>query len=215
MPIICFEGASAAGKTTVAKFLGENFYARVIPEVNLLFERKRGEPQFWYFERQVERWQMASDAEKKGELVILDGDPFQPLWYNWAYDFDFGEPFEEIVGFYREAVGKGEIDFPEKYFILTIDESLLRERKKNDSSRTRKNFQRHLRFIKPQIAYFQFVKSVDERRVEFIENREVEDTARKIINSASSPLKNKYPPTELFDRIRNWLAGNHAGTFNS
>ena len=99
MPIICFEGASAVGKTALSEYLRDNLNAFVIPEVYLLFQRTPDEPKFWYFERQIERWQLAEKASKNYEIVILDGDPFQPVWYNWAYDFDFGDPFEEITDF--------------------------------------------------------------------------------------------------------------------
>lgn len=104
MPIICLEGASAVGKTVLSTYLSENFGAFVIPEVNLLFEKKKTEQKFWYIDKQVERWKMANEAAKNHEIVVLDGDPFQPLWYNWAYNFDFGEPFEEIAENYWMAL---------------------------------------------------------------------------------------------------------------
>ena len=212
MPIICFEGASAVGKTTLSAYLRDNFNAFVIPEVNLLFQRKEIEPKYWYFEKQVERWKLAVKASSKHEIVILDGDPFQPLWYNWAYNFDFGEPFEEIINFYRKKLTASEIAFPGKYFILTIKNDELKNRKTTDVSRTRKNFERHLRFIQPQIAYFNFIKSLDTDLVEFIENKEIERSARKIINLTGNSKKRL--STKLFDAIKKWLSGNNAGKFN-
>lgn len=206
MPVICFEGASAAGKSSVSKYLRDNFNAFVMPEVNLLFHRSEPEPKFWYLERQVERWQMALEDSTKHEIVILDGDAFQPLWYNWSYDFDFGEPFEDISGFYRKRIAAGEIDFPDRYFILTASPDELKIRKIADASRTRKNFERHLRFIQPQTAYFSFIKSKIENLVEFIENEEIEKTAETVINSIG---KDSYPNGKsslaLFDEIVVWL----------
>jgi hypothetical protein len=114
------------------------------------------------------------------------------------------------LGFYRKAIEKGEIDFPDKYFILTVEDSRLRERKENDALRTRKNFERHLRFIKPQIEYFQFLKSVDENLVVFIENRKVEETAQKVINAAGAAFSKKNSSLELFDRAERWLNENRA-----
>lgn len=206
MPIICLEGASAVGKTTVSTYLHDNFDVYVVPEVNLLFERKPDEPKFWYFEKQVERWQIAVKATEKYEIVILDGDSFQPLWYNWSYDFDFGDPFEEITWFYRGKLAAGEIDFPDRYFILNIETDELRKRKKNDTSRTRKNFERHLRFIQPQIEYFSFIKSINKNLVEFIENTRVEKTSEKVINSIREDFDhNRYSSLALFDEVENWL----------
>ncbi len=167
MPIICFEGASSVGKTTLSKYLRENHNACVIAEVNFLFTRKKNEEKFWYFERQVERWKMAVSAAKSYKTVILDGDAFQPLWYNWAYDFDVSESLESVADFYREKLAAGEINFPDKYFILTLNKDKLQKRKANDALRTRKNFERHLQFIEPQRVFFSFIKSINNDLVEF------------------------------------------------
>ena len=215
MPIICFEGASAVGKTTLSSYLRDNYNAYVIPEVNLLFERKDNEPKFWYFEKQVKRWQLAVGALKNFQTIILDGDAFQPLWYNWAYGFDFGEPFEAIADFYRRKLEIGEIDFPDTYFILSINNDELEKRKVGDDSRTRKNFERHLQFIKPQRAYFNFMKSINNDLVEFIENKEIKKTSEKIINSIAGKTvhSNKKSSLILFDEVENWLRKNNAENF--
>ncbi|HEX3522603.1 MAG TPA: hypothetical protein VHT52_11020, partial [Stellaceae bacterium] len=83
--IICLEGASAAGKTTLSRAIAARMGAAVIAEVWALFERPSPEPPLWYLERQVERWRFAVESAGKHGLSILDGDPFQPLWYGWAY----------------------------------------------------------------------------------------------------------------------------------
>ena len=82
--IICLEGASAAGKTTLSGAIAERTGAGVIGEVWTLFERPSPEPPLWYLERQVDRWRLAVESAAKHGLAILDGDPFQPLWYGWA-----------------------------------------------------------------------------------------------------------------------------------
>jgi hypothetical protein len=213
MPIICFEGASAAGKTSVSKYLSENFNAHIIPEVNLLFQRTPNETKFWYFEKQVERWELAVKSAKNYQIVILDGDPFQPLWYNWAYNFDVLQSLESVAGFYREKLADGKIAFPDKYFILTVNNDDLRKRKINDASRTRKNFERHLQFIKPQLAFFSFIKSINNDLVEFIENREIEKTAAKVINSVSLEHPNQDSSLALFDAAKIWLTETQAADF--
>ena len=215
MPIICFEGASAVGKTALAEHLRENFNAYVIPEVNFLFQRTPYEPQFWYFERQTERWKMATDASHDYEIVILDGDPFQPIWYNWSYDFDFGAPFVEITAFYQRELAAGKIAFPDKYFILSVKTGELKKRKAGDLSRMRKNFARHLRFIEPQRAYFNFLKSINNDLVEFIENKEIEKSAEKVKSSIGNNFARpgKSESLALFDSIKDWLNNNKAENF--
>lgn len=215
MQIICFEGASAVGKTTLSAYLRDKYDAFVVAEVNLLFERKSNEPKFWYFEKQIERWKLAVNAAKKHKIVILDGDPFQPLWYNWAYNYDVLESFETIYHFYRNELQKGEIAFPDKYYLLTIDKNELKKRKTNDFYRTRKNYERHLRFIEPQKAYFNYIKSLNDCLVEFVENIEIEKTGEKIINSigGESTHSNIDSSLKLFDAIAKWLKNNVADEF--
>jgi hypothetical protein len=215
MPVICFEGASAVGKTTLSNYLRDKYGAFIVPEVNFLFERKPGERQFWYFEKQAERWKLAIEAAKTSEIVILDGDPFQPLWYNWSFDFDFGNPPAEILDFYRNELIAGSIDFPDKYYILSINNEELGKRKTGDRGRTRKNFARHLRFIEPQRAFFKFVKSLNNNLVEFIENKIVSQSAEMVIASRGESYLTRYSSLELFDAIENWLGENDAVKFKS
>lgn len=79
MGIIAFEGASAVGKSTTCRELENNYGAFIIPEVNFLFERPKNEHRTWYFEKQVERWNMAVQKSQQYELVILDGDIYLSL----------------------------------------------------------------------------------------------------------------------------------------
>lgn len=66
MPVICVERPSAVGKSSIARWLVEHV------------ER------MWNYERQIERVQIGR-AQNPDWLVILDGDPFQPVWYNRLY----------------------------------------------------------------------------------------------------------------------------------
>ena len=212
MAVICLEGPSSVGKSTVAALLSRSIGAAVVPEVNLLFERKADEPRHWYFERQAERSSAAKEISAAGRLAILDGDPFQPLWYNWAYGYDFGEPPEAIHGYYARLLADGKLMFPDRYFILGAPEDELRSRKEKDPSRTRKNFERHLRFIGPHRAYFEFLRSHDEARVRFIENETAESTALHIAG-ASKETPAHPDPLELFSIVVEWLSSHTAEEF--
>lgn len=68
--------------------------------MNFLFERPKNEHRTWYFEKQVERWKIAVQKSEQYELVILDGDIYQPLSYNWCFHFDiFNQPLSLIENF--------------------------------------------------------------------------------------------------------------------
>lgn len=81
MSIICFEGASAVGKTSTSKRLAAEQGAYVVEEVNKLFIKPQVEQRHkkWYLERQVDRWALAKKKESEHSLVILDGDPIHAL----------------------------------------------------------------------------------------------------------------------------------------
>ena len=101
-PIICFEGPSGIGKTTMGKLLSATY--NIVPEVNLLFQRPTNESKYWYHERQVERYSLCKQATKPS---ILDGDIFQPIWYNWVFNYppEFLNK-EEIHKFYRAKLSE-------------------------------------------------------------------------------------------------------------
>lgn len=122
MPIICFEGASAVGKTTTAENLEAKCGAFVVPEVNLLFERPEDASAEWYFERQVGRWSIAQEQSKTHRLVILDGDPFQPLWYAWANNFVGWQSLDFMKSFYKAKIQNKTIGFPDLYFVFGASE---------------------------------------------------------------------------------------------
>jgi hypothetical protein len=209
MPIICFEGASAVGKTTTATAFKENFGASVVPEVNLLFERPQDEPRGWYFERQIDRWALAEAYEKKHELVIMDGDPFQPLWYNWAYDYVGWEKPDFSESFYRHNIQDKMIRFPDFYFIFSINEVELRKRKENDLTRLRRGFEHHLRLIDPQHRYFQAMQRFSPDKVFFLEAVTLESNLSFIQAHLSGEKKEDPDQSEvLFNKMVSWLREN-------
>lgn len=203
MPIVCLEGPSAVGKTSTASALAAAG-AYVVPEVNELFPRPADEAPAWYLERQVERWMMAARAPG---LAVLDGDPFQPLWYNWSYGFDRWQSLDELAAFYRPRILRGDIGFPDLYVILGAPADVLRARMKGDATRQRHGFDAHLRFIEPQRRYFAAMQSFAPARVRFADARDVAETARLVFAVVRHAVREERP-AELFDRMVEWLRGN-------
>ncbi len=198
--IICFEGPSAVGKTTLAAQLSADFH--VVPEVNELFGREQGDG-WWYLGRQVERWQRCLLADRDS---ILDGDIFQPLWYHWIY----GDPREtlsqdDVHQFYQNEIQHGRIRFPDLYVICRVDIDELTRRKESDGSRTRRNFNKHLRMIQPQARYFEFLSHHTDIPVAGIELT----SPSKAIKQVTDILRS-YRPTDIdyqrnYRTITQWL----------
>jgi thymidylate kinase len=207
VPIVCFEGPSAVGKTTTAAALADAAGAAVVPEVNLLFDRPPDEPSSWYFERQVDRWALASAEARRRSLVVLDGDPFQPLWYNWSYDFVGWQGLDFLERFYRPRILAGQIDFPDLYFLFGASPEALRSRKENDPARLRRGFEHHLRFVEPQRRYFEAMRDFAPERVRFHEAREIEETVR-VVSAAAKSARPERRSIDLFDHLVRWLGEN-------
>lgn len=207
MPIVCFEGPSAVGKTTMAQHLARTLGAMVIPEVNMRFSRPANPTPTWYFERQVDRWQHALTSVPATDLVILDGDPFQPFWYNWAYRYVGWEPLDTLVAFYEPHIRMGTISFPDRYFLFTASERALRERRATDTTRQRRGFEHHLGFIQPQQTYFAALQTWQPEHVTMMASTDGEATLGRL----TAALQHVPPPLthttaiRLFHRLIGWL----------
>lgn len=177
MTIVCLEGASAIGKTTSSNFMVEEYGYVRIPEINELFERPENELSDWYLNMQVSRWELAKEISESGKVAILDGDHLQPIWYNWILE-DIGlQPVSEVLAFYSKAFFNGSLGFPDVYVILSLGVDDLRLRKERDTTRSRRNFETHLRLIEPQREYFESLKARGLEAVQFFESSSPEEVA--------------------------------------
>lgn len=203
--IICLEGPSAVGKSTVARHLADNHGFLIVPEVNELFRNERRDGDDWYLQRQVDRYALSITAAASGQVVVLDGDPFQPLWYNWVYPEH--EPFGHVAAFYREAIKAGVLAFPDIYAVLQVPIEGLAARKTGDGTRRRRNFERHLQMITPQRRYFEQLGAHGLTKVELMANINVEDTALKITQMVKgTPAMSE--SARLLSIAADWLARN-------
>lgn len=211
MSIICFEGASAVGKTTTANALQISCGAFIVPEVNSLFDRPKNAPVQWYFERQVERWSIAKEQSRSHHLVILDGDPFQPLWYCWAYNFVGWPSLDFMEQFYQPRIQHETLGTPDLYFVFRASEAKLRKRKVNDLSRKRRGFETHLKMIEPQSRYFREMQVFSPNQVCFL-NAETIETNIKFVHERilSSAEHDKAEPGVLCNKMIQWLRENKA-----
>lgn len=205
MSILCLEGPSAVGKTTVGRLLEEKYDFERVPEVNELFERPANESNNWYLEQQVKRWGIARRVSSSGRIAILDGDPFQPIWYNWTYSNEGIQPVDEVMDYFEEKIRTNAIGFPNQYILLSTSLSNLRTRKESDPNRARRGFDKHLELIDPLNLYFNKLNAISEGLVSFVESNTPEDVAERILAMAAPGSKVK--SANLFEGIRQFIEG--------
>ena len=200
--ILCFEGPSGIGKTSLCGLFGEDY--AVVPEVNVLFEGQRREGKYWYHDRQADRFQIASHARR----AILDGDPFQALWYNWTYGFSTENlSLEDLLVYYRRAIRQGQLRFPDRYFIFHTSREKLWERKENDSSRQRRNFEKHLALVQTFPAYFGHLASIAADRVTFVEYDEMAEAFSLVQEEMEQMQRIKQAECiEILEQMGDWLS---------
>jgi thymidylate kinase len=207
--ILTLEGASAVGKTTTAAALVDQFAAATFPEVNALFRRPPEDHPNWYFERQVDRWQMAKALDKDKAIVILDGDALQALWYNWIFQNSGFQPLDDVIAFYGPLIEQGQLGFPDCYVILLAPETELRRRKEKDATRSRRNFENHLKLVQAQVLYFEAMSALAPGRVHFVQATDTEASVNEImrVTNGASPMAAALEPTSVFAAMADWLKG--------
>ncbi len=208
MTVICIEGASAVGKSKVSRILEAEFGFTRIPEVNELYPRRSESSPSWYFERQIDRWRMAYEVSSEGGSAVLDGDPFQPVWYNWTFPDLGSQSISEVINFYQEKIISGFIRLPDKYYLLTTSELELRQRKESDQNRSRKNFEKHLRLIEPQIAYFTAINEAVSGFVSVVESIDSREVA-KLIASDSIVSQGENYSSAAFEVMCRFVGNEH------
>lgn len=200
--IVCFEGPSGVGKTTMGKLLSDAY--NIVPEVNLLFNRTGKESTYWYHEKQVERYEL---CKKSAKPSILDGDIFQPIWYNWAcnYPSNFLSK-KETHEFYRNQLEEGKIAFPDLYIIFHVEEEELWARKEKDKTRQRRNFEKHLKIIEPLKEYYRFLDQETDLKMKFVYYKDLETAKREVEALIENLDNNKLDGLKVFEQIERWLS---------
>ena len=204
---LVFEGAPAVGKSTVSKALKSHHNCYVVPEVNVLFGKENKESQLWYYQKQVERWNMALESGSES-IRVLDGDIFQPVWFNYLFpDEDWGCS-EEMIEFYLAMLKTNQISFPDKYIFFHIDEKTraVREMERSkklgkSSEHINRKIKRYRKFSIQQYDYFFKLSEAFPDLVVFIESNDISESVDKVL-SLSQP--HNYKDSDIFQFILDW-----------
>ncbi|MBV9252163.1 MAG: hypothetical protein JO227_23325 [Acetobacteraceae bacterium] len=169
--IIVIEGISASGKTTWCHSQGAQ---HVVPETGRIEDApdRAANPaaaaRFWA-NLNAERWKSALAVEWETGTAICDTDPLK-LHYIWCL-WQIGEASEEHWGqqlaVFRQAFAEKRLGFADAYFVKVIDPVIARQQRESDTSRTRRNFELHVRLQPPLIAWYQALAAAIPAHVAF------------------------------------------------
>lgn len=167
--IVVVEGPSGAGKTTwTAKHGGRHALLETLPDHAVVPIEEVEAARFWV-RRNVARWQEAIDRERRDGLVVVDTDPLK-LHFSWSlYEVGYASRHEWELArdTARDAIAAARYGFADLAFVADVDEVTLRARRDADTTRTRHNFERHVRLRDTTLRWYRAIAQLDHRRVVF------------------------------------------------
>jgi hypothetical protein len=200
--IIVVEGPSGAGKTTWCRaHAGANALVEALPDHATVPTEPHAAAKFWV-ERNVAQWQDVLECEARDGLVVVDTDPFK-LHYVWTL-FKAGQASERQWTMQRdvarEAFASGRQALADLFLVSDIDDATLRARRDADPTRTRRNFERHVRLRDALLRWYRAIDRLESGRVVFglPETGLTPDLLAKGKRATQSGL-------ELFDRLMSEL----------
>ena len=205
--VICLEGPSAVGKTRLAEALERECGAAVVPELDARDAPPIGRSAAWFAERSAERWQLAVARAAAAPFVVLDGDPFKALWFNWIYAADGWEALDIVEPLYRSHLERGALAFPDLYVVLQASADELRARRASDPTRRRRNFETHLRMVRPQRRYFEALRAADPPRVAIVESSRRPELVGRVTDALRSLPARPPDSRRLLEYAIGWVRG--------
>jgi hypothetical protein len=167
--IIVVEGPSGAGKTTWCRtHAGANALLESLPDHATVPVEPQAAARFWV-ERNVARWTEVLAREARDGLVVVDTDPFK-LHFVWTL-FRTGQVSDVEWTMQRDAArdafASGRYALADVFLVSDVDLDTLRARREGDPSRTRRNFERHVRLRDTLLRWYGAIDRIEPGRVVF------------------------------------------------
>lgn len=164
--LIAIEGVSAAGKTTWAS----RYKPAVVEELTGTAPETDIEQiaEFWS-KRDSERWQRGVTLEAEHSIACFDTDPLKIhyAWCLWQNGQGNRDQWTTRVRATRRRIVQRQIGFVDQIIFLDPTKAVVREQKKNDLSRHRRNFENHIQLQEPLRRWYQLLEQLAPGRVIF------------------------------------------------
>ena len=167
--ILVVEGPSGAGKTTWCRTHGGQYaLLESLPDHATVPTDPQAAARFWV-DRNVARWHDVLEREARDGLVVVDTDPFK-LHYVWSL-WRTGQATELEWTLQRdaarEAFAAGRYALADVVLVAEVDAGTLRARREADTTRTRRNFEVHVKLRDTTISWYRAIDRLEPGRVVF------------------------------------------------
>jgi hypothetical protein len=195
--IVVVTGPSAAGKTTWCQRWHPG---DLIPEYAPTGHEPRDDDPvvqaaFWC-EVDCARWDQAVERERVSGLAVCDDDPLK-LHYPWSLArVGLADPrlWRGHLAAHRDAVANGRLGLADLALVSVPSVAELRRRQQSDTTRRRRNFERHVLLAEPLREWYSALERVSPGRVRW----HLPDGG---ISAPEPPVRTDRHDLEVFDRL--------------
>jgi hypothetical protein len=162
--IVVVEGISASGKTTWCREHAAGFTVSETgprddaPDATL---NATAAARFWV-EQGERRWRAACAIERSRGIAVCDTDPIK-LHYVWSL-WQIGVAVERVWQAERvatrDAIADGRIGFADAYLMKPIDPRRARQQRDADPTRSRRNFELHVKLLEPLMMWYRALEAI-------------------------------------------------------
>jgi hypothetical protein len=162
--IVVVEGISASGKTTWCRAHAAGFTvvetgprddapnAALNPTAAALFWVEQGE----------RRWRAACAIQRSQGVAVCDTDPIKLhyVWSLWQIGIVAERVWQAERAATRDAIADRRIGFADAYLVKPIDPRRARQQRDADPTRSRRNFEFHVKLLEPLMNWYRALEAV-------------------------------------------------------
>jgi len=116
---------------------------------------------FWV-EQGERRWQTACAIERSQGVAVCDADPIKLhyIWSVWQIGVAAERVWQAELVATREAIAACRIGFADAYLVKPIDPRRARQQRDADPTRSRRNFELHVKLLEPLMTWYRALEAV-------------------------------------------------------